>query len=154
MLLAHDGIDPNARDNLGQTPLHLCMHEKRREVMSLLLAHENIAPDTRDNSGNTPLHVAASQGYRRGVRYLLRRPDVDPESRNSSGRTPLQEAVKFDDVRRLIAKEVEARRGSDFADKPDSATWIFYLTFVILCVIIWSGSFRFVTFVWYICSSH
>ena len=52
MLLQHENIDVNVKDNSGNTPLH---YFSNKEITELLLNHENIDVNAKDNDGRTPL---------------------------------------------------------------------------------------------------
>ena len=48
------GLDPNARNNIGSTPLHDAAFRCRIDVARILLDH-GADPIIRDNEGRTPL---------------------------------------------------------------------------------------------------
>jgi len=55
------GVDPNAKDVVGETPLHYAALEGHPDVAKLLLEH-GADPNAKDYKGDTPLHYAASEG--------------------------------------------------------------------------------------------
>ncbi len=75
LLLAHDA-NPNATDDLGRTPLHLCAQFGLDAVARALLSAPNFSGrDTKDKEGNTALHTAAQFGATAVAEVLL---DVVP----------------------------------------------------------------------------
>jgi hypothetical protein len=136
-LLLEHGADVNARDDLGDTPLHEAAHG-HVDVVRLLLEH-GADVNARDKNGQTPLHEAASWGVVRllpdhgadvntrdkngrirgladVVRLLLER-GADVNARDEDGRTPLHWAAfaGYADVARLLLEhgaDVNARNKS------------------------------------------
>ena len=58
MLLKHDGIDVNAADNKGWTPLFVAVSLGSAEVVNVFLQHGGVDFNARDNRGRTPLSLA------------------------------------------------------------------------------------------------
>ncbi|KAL3299714.1 ankyrin repeat protein [Colletotrichum asianum] len=89
MLLSHHGMDCNAPDSEGRTPLMHAVLHRREQVLRLLLAEieqgvvdglHPIGPvearlacllDAYDADGNTPLHLAVTEGFEAGVVMLI-----------------------------------------------------------------------------------
>ena len=64
-----DGVDVNAKQQNGFTPLHLAAFTDRMEVVELLI--ENGANvNAKDNVGGTSLHPAAAAGHKETVELL------------------------------------------------------------------------------------
>ncbi|KAL8818801.1 MAG: hypothetical protein Q9223_002642 [Gallowayella weberi] len=61
-LLLEMGADPNAKDLLDRTALHLAINYEQQDLMKELLAHPNIDVNAEDWIGQTPLHYQASTG--------------------------------------------------------------------------------------------
>ena len=101
-------IDVNARNPLGDTPLHIAAVGGDGVVVSLLLKHgANI--DARGEHGYTPLHEACEQGNTDVVKVLLDS-GADTKVRNENGLTPLEIAELLD--REEIAKLLKAREAT------------------------------------------
>ena len=59
-LLINAGVDVNAKNSLGETPLHVAVEWSSIEAAQLLLAHgANV--NARNNEGKTPLHEAPAE---------------------------------------------------------------------------------------------
>ena len=58
-LLEEAKLDPNAKSNDGDTPLHVaCTNSRNVELVQLLVRDERCNPHERNGNGNTALHVA------------------------------------------------------------------------------------------------
>lgn len=65
---------PNARSDIGQTPLHAAAHKGDAETINALKeggAHLN----SRDDAGKSPLDIAKSEGHK-NILNLLKRPST------------------------------------------------------------------------------
>ena len=71
LLLAKDGVDPDFKDNNGQTPLSFAAGTGHEAVVKLLLAKKGVDPGSKDKYGETPLSRAASNGLEAVVKMLL-----------------------------------------------------------------------------------
>ena len=80
------GVDLNARDKLGRTPL-IVAGWRGLEKLAALLIEKGADPKARDTDGVTPLHWAARHGWIGVAKRLLKR-GADIHARDSSGRTP------------------------------------------------------------------
>ena len=86
------GADPMARDNSGDTPLHLAVaFNANLEVLQALL-DAGAELEARDRYGNTPLHSALSN-TNPGVLQALVDAGADLEALDSDGNTPLHSAL-------------------------------------------------------------
>ena len=50
------GADPNIQNNLGETPLYLCIENDNFELFKILLENGG-NPDIPKRNGDTPLHL-------------------------------------------------------------------------------------------------
>jgi ankyrin repeat protein len=88
-LLLAEGIDVDARDSLGETPLHYVGDTS--DVAALLIAGgANV--NAKDIDGRTPLHSAVSHGYKDVVALLIAE-GSDINAKDNSGDTPLRVAL-------------------------------------------------------------
>jgi hypothetical protein len=62
MLLATGKVDPDAKDNVGRTPLSVAAGAGSEAMVKLLLDTGKVDPDAKDNDGRTPLNRAAGAG--------------------------------------------------------------------------------------------
>jgi cytohesin len=60
-LLLAKGLDVNARNNKGETPLHVAMRFAQKNVVEVLLA-KGADVNARDREGKTPLRRALAEG--------------------------------------------------------------------------------------------
>lgn len=109
-----DDADVNARDNDGETPLHLAAGNGHLEIVRKLLAR-GAHVDARDKHQRTPLHGTARRGHVEIVRELLAK-DAHVNARDWLQWTPLHGAAnqgKLEVVRLLLANgaDVNARNG-------------------------------------------
>ena len=75
-----------AKDEAGETPLHLAARAGHKEIVEFLLTRKADV-NVRDNDGDTPLHLAARMGEKDVAELLLAR-KADVNSRDDGGYTP------------------------------------------------------------------
>ncbi|XP_049855289.1 CARD- and ANK-domain containing inflammasome adapter protein-like [Schistocerca gregaria] len=98
------GVDPNARDANGDTPLHAVAAAGCPGAAEALV-EAGADVDAADSSGSTPLHYAVRAGNL-GVARVLLAAGADVEARDAEGDTPLLRAAArgcVDAVAALIA---------------------------------------------------
>ncbi|MCE9668404.1 ankyrin repeat domain-containing protein [Myxococcus stipitatus] len=93
VILKHQpGLDLNARDESGATPLFLAAW-KDLEASVLHLLELGVDPNLPDAGGNAPLHTAARNGFDAVVEHLLAK-GADRTLRNAHGETAADRARK------------------------------------------------------------
>jgi ankyrin repeat protein len=83
-----NGADVNARDSVGQTPLHMTGNS---DIAEMLLENGADVKAT-DVSGLTPIHTVCLAYYQPGVIRILLQNGAEVNGRDSDGRTPLHMA--------------------------------------------------------------
>lgn len=75
VLLGSEGVDVNAVDSRGSTPLHLSIQRPSvfhpLEIVSLIINHKGCKLNVQDEHGRTPLHLASMLGCRDIIELLM-----------------------------------------------------------------------------------
>jgi hypothetical protein len=87
------GVDPNATDGSGNTPLHAAAWPGNLEVVSLLLEH-GADPNARNRRGVPVLHEAVRRGQEEMAVLLARSGAAVDDQAGDDGSTPLHWAAK------------------------------------------------------------
>ena len=87
------GEDVNCRNEMRQTPLHLCC-EFQRETLLMILLKQQAFPNVVDVNGLTPLHVVAMQNDANSLSVVrimesLVNFDAKVNAQSKDGSTPL-----------------------------------------------------------------
>lgn len=88
------GADPNAKDTLDRTALHLAIYCEKLDLVKELLAHPNIDVNAEDCQGNSPLHYQVSSG---SFLTLISDRRVDVGKVNRNGVTPFATSAFWGD---------------------------------------------------------
>ncbi|ELU13439.1 hypothetical protein CAPTEDRAFT_98474, partial [Capitella teleta] len=95
-LLLNKGVEIDARDILGRTPLYIAIcystNETTLKMIVEVLVTNGANVDTSDYDGNTPLHRASIRKHLSIVNYLLEN-GADPNAMNNEGNTPYHYAI-------------------------------------------------------------
>ena len=87
-------MDPNVKNNDGDTPLHTAFWNEGSKQVLLLVQDERCNLNAKDGSGNTPqlLHWAVRHEDKELVQLLVRDDRCNPHEKDSRGYTPLHVA--------------------------------------------------------------
>ena len=101
--LVKHGANVNAKDDTGETPLHVAAFLSRASSVEALLA-ARADPNARDRLGKTPLHnastpqpTASPENAARTI-HLLVTGGADPNAHEANGNTPLHLAALIGSV--------------------------------------------------------
>jgi len=83
----NDGADVEAKDDDGDTPLHVAALNGYKEVAEILIA-KSADVNAMSRGGRTPLHIAAWLGHRETVKTLIAG-GADANAKGDDGKTPL-----------------------------------------------------------------
>ena len=86
------GVDINAVNEDGETPLHMAVFNRNKDVFEFLIAN-GAEVNAKSNDGDTILHDVAWAGETEMVSILIKH-GADVNARDNSGDTPLHEAVR------------------------------------------------------------
>ena len=115
------GVDVNAKDKSGETPLHCAASTGRADMPELLIA-EGADVNAVNNSGWTPLHAAAGHAE---TAELLIAEGADVNAKDNEGKMPLQWAAwtgKTEMAELLIAMGANVNAKDTYGDTPRRKT--------------------------------
>ena len=88
------GVDVNAKNKRGMTPLHYAAMKGREEIIKLLI-NGNADINAKTAKRATPLHYAAGSGHKEAVELLIAEgADINAKEKRAGSPTPL-DAAKF-----------------------------------------------------------
>ena len=120
-LLLENGADPNIKNNMGRTPLHLACEKQDIEQAKLLLKH-GADPLVLDNKGNTP-HEHGTKTVPSDIAEQERQKEFSSEFKKAAAEAAtrkLREAVKNNDYD-LANECLERGANPNKTDKPGVA---------------------------------
>ena len=111
-LLEIHTCNPNLKNKLGYTPLHVACRLNNVEVIDMLIANKRCDVNTQNDNGNTALHIAAytwldSERLQK-VKSILKNAECDLNLTNKDSSTPLHIVCDLCDIptfEALIATE-------------------------------------------------
>ncbi|MFZ2955479.1 MAG: ankyrin repeat domain-containing protein [Candidatus Ozemobacteraceae bacterium] len=89
-MLASAGVDVDARNNAGETPLHIAARQGTFGMVKLLTERRG-NPNLQNSSGSSPLHLATGK-FAAIVAGVLLYAGADPLLKNQEGKTPVDVA--------------------------------------------------------------
>lgn len=120
--------DVNMRDDLGNSPIHLAVVNKKDEVFDLLLeknADVNLAGQTGKTKNQTALYAAVTKGREDLAQKLIEK-GANPNIADSFGAYPLSEAVLGAGANPQIVKILLDGGANVNAQEPNKATALIY----------------------------
>lgn len=108
------GVDVNAKDNNGRTPLFAVVEKKYvgdLRIVECLIANKADF-NVKDNFGRTVLHEASRSNQLSVVIYLVEQQKMDPQQKDNNGKSPLDEAVSNGST--LVANYLAKRQEKQF----------------------------------------
>ncbi len=112
-LLIEAGVDVNARNDNGDTPLHIV----RNVEIAKLLVKNGADINAKNNNGDTPLHGAAYAGDVKIAKLLVKN-GADVNAKNNNGDTPLHIVRNVDIAKLLIENGADVNARNDNGDTP------------------------------------
>ncbi len=97
------GVDVNASNFAGWTPLHRAANKGHTEIIQLLIANGADVNAKHDAFETTPLHDAARKGHKEIAKLLIAE-GADVNAKDQWGRTPLHRVETKEIAEPLIAK--------------------------------------------------
>ncbi len=117
--LADAGIDVNAKDDEGLSPLHRAVRNGETEVVETLIA-AGADVNAKDNDGESPLHRAARSGETEVVETLIAA-GADVNAKDNYGESPLHRAARNSEtkvVETLIAAGADVNAKDNYEYTP------------------------------------
>ena len=104
-LLEEAKIDPNAKNNDGDNPLHLAFKSSNTAQVQHLVRDERCNLNEKDGSGNTPqlLHWAVRHKDEELVKLLVGDDRCNPHEKDSNGDTALHVACRHNETSKIYS---------------------------------------------------
>lgn len=114
-LLALPGINPNLKNNLGNTPLMEAVLANNGQLVKLLIEHKDTDPNISDEKGNTPLMIAVKNNNTGVATSLINNKKTDPTLKNNEKKTAID--ITDNDTSRLIKSFYEKKQQEELKQK-------------------------------------
>jgi ankyrin repeat protein len=103
--LIKKGLDVNAKDMIGSTPLHIALGYGLLDPLKVLLDSDKIDVNLKDKDGCTSLHAAASNNKTEAIKVFFeaRSKEINLNILEKNGLTPLHVAVQNNNVETVQA---------------------------------------------------
>ena len=111
------GVDLEAQNGSGSTPLHLAAQNNTNPTIIQVLIDAGTDLMAENNLGQTPLHLAAQNNDSPGVIEALLTAGADPRARTEDGHTPLHQAAWYNGNPVIVAVLLDA--GADLEARTD-----------------------------------
>lgn len=119
-LLLSKGADPNARDNIGETPLYIAALRGKTDIAVFLIEQHAADINAVTQNGRNLLHAACDGGSPALANYLLKK-GLDPNQLTAQKESPLHLAMyarKTETVELLLAAGAKANVCDQRGDTP------------------------------------
>jgi len=110
--LVSQGDEVNAKDYVGDTPLHRAAAGNTQVEVFQYLVSQGADVNAKDNTGWTPLHYAATNSNVEVLKYLVSQ-GADVNAKANEGLTPLHRAKTISHVQYLISQGAEVKAKTD-----------------------------------------
>ena len=106
--LLDSGVNPNTKNNWGQTPLMLALYKGDTEIVRLLLQH-GADPNSKNRDGGDTLLMDASRLGRIDIVRLFLENGADPSITNNWGESAY-DITRYRDIKNLIQKHMDLQK--------------------------------------------
>ena len=117
------GTGPNARNEYGETPLHIAAKSDENPANITALIESGADLNARDDDGRTPLHFAVSLDQNPAITTALLEGGADPNALNKDGDTPLHFAARSNENPAVITVLLEGGADPKAKDEDGKSTW-------------------------------
>ncbi|HBL98297.1 TPA: hypothetical protein DDZ86_01490 [Candidatus Dependentiae bacterium] len=115
-ILLDSHVNPNEKDNAGDTPLHIACNNKNLSIVKKLI-EANANPNIRNKFGDTPLHIACKSKDLSIVEELIKA-KADPNKQNKKDRnTPLHIACGISENSSIAKELIKAKANPNIRNK-------------------------------------
>ena len=124
-LIEKNQINVNARDNNGNTILHLFAENENIEMAKYLIEEKEMDVNEKNKDEDTVLHIFTKRGNIEMAKYLIEEKEMDVNEKNKDGDTILRIFAKKGNVE--MAKYLIEEKGMDVNEKDKYGNTILHL---------------------------